>query len=264
MRTHLSWKWAGIAVLALGMWWLAGAETSTAADDKEAPLPIAEADFNKLVDQNVKIIQKTLGETKSKVNTNKARAAAIMIAAYAQYGQDGASAEQRATLRDAALKLAGLIEKGKTDDAKKAADALAGLKADAKAKPGPVPILKQADVDKIDIIMRQFNIAAVGGYGIENHYKKLTGSGGTKKELPAAAMNDDLMLMAYRTAAIAELVKEFKPDKNAKDFQRFAEDTRLLAVALAQATKKKDGPAALAVVYKLTISCNKCHDKFKD
>lgn len=264
MRTHLRRKGAGIAVLLLGVWWLAGAETSNAADDKEAPLPIAEADFNKLVDQNVKIIQKTLGEKTSKVNTNKARAAAIMIAAYAQYGKGGASPEQRATLRDAALKLAGLIEKGKADDAKKEADALSSLKPDAAAKPEPVPILKKANVDKIDLIMRQFNIAAVGGYGIENHYKKLTGSGGTKKELSAAAMNDDFLLMAYRTVAIAELVKEFKPDKGAKEFQKYAEDMRVLAVALAEATKKKDGPTALAVVYKVTISCNKCHDKFKD
>lgn len=236
----------GTMVLALGLW-LVG--LSSAADDKGST--ISEGDLKKLVSKSVDDIQKALAAGKEKKNATKARVQAVMIAAYAQ------SAEA-ANVRDAAIKLAETIKGGKLDDAKKQAEELAALKPE-KGKLEATPILKKTKTE-IGEVMRQFSPAAIGGYGIEAQLKKMS----TSKKLSEAQLSDDFVLTALQMAAIGELVKESPPAKNPKEFQKLAEDMRGMCALLAEQSKSKDGVASAATLYKLTIQCNKCHDRYRE
>lgn len=237
----------GTMVLALGLW-LVG--LSNAADDKGG-LSISEGDLKKLVSKSVDDIQKALAAGKEKKNATKARVQAVMIAAYAQ----GAEA---ANVRDAAIKLAETIKGGKLDDAKKQADELAALKPE-KGKIEPVPILKKTKTE-IGEVMRQFSPAAIGGYGIEAQLKKMS----TSKKLSETQLSDDFVLTAWQMAAIADLIKEAPPSKNPKEFDKMAGDMRSMCTLLAEQSKGKDGVASAATLYKLTIQCNKCHDRYRE
>lgn len=260
MRTDARWWAVSTMVLTLGLWFLPAGEPGKAADAKDGGLPIAEGDFRKLVAHSTKVIQKALSDKPDKKNLDKARLAAVMIAAYAQYAQGGPSEQEKGTLRAAALKLADTIKAGKTADAKKQADALATLKPDASAKPASGSLLKDAKMELGDV-MHQFAATSEGGLGIDGQLKLLNGSAG---EIPKAKLTDELAMTSYQIAAAAELAKEHTPDKNPEQFKMMAENVRETAVDMAKATKDKDGPLALKVVYKLSINCNKCHQKFRD
>jgi len=255
-----------LAVLALGLWWLTAADPGNAADDKEPGLPIAEADFTKLVEKSAKDLTTALSAKKPTENdVNKARAAAVMLAAYAQFATGGASLEQRATLQESALKIAAALKGKKFDVALKEAQGLTSLKPDGKAKLATGALLKKADVP-LRLVMRQLD-KAPKGYGTEAVYKKLTGSGNVKKELPEKLMTEDLTLTAFQLAVIAELVKGHTPEKNAKSVSMMlatADQLRKSSLSLAEASKKKDGAVALVEVYHVTLTCNKCHSKFRE
>lgn len=241
---------AGMALLALGLCVVA-VRDNRAADDKGG-IPITEADLKKLVKATTENVQKALAAGKDKKSVAKARVAAVMIAAYAQHAKAGA-------VRDAALKLADAVKAGKLDEAKKQAEALAGLKIETAGTLAAVPLLKPSQT-AIGEVMRQFASPGDGGYGIEAQLKKLTSS----KKLSEAQMGDDFVHTAFLLAAIGDLLKEAPPAKNAKDFQKLADELRSLGALLAEQSKSKNGAASAATLYKLTIQCNKCHDKFKD
>ncbi len=266
MRTHARGRGAGLAVLALGLWLLTAGHPGNAADDKEPGLPVSETDFNKLVEKSAKDLTTALSAKKpTETDVNKARAAAVMLAAYAQYATGGASAEQRATLQESALKIAAALKGKKFDVALKEAQGLTSLKPDGKAKLVGGSLLKKADVP-LRLVMRQMD-PAPKGYGSYALYKKLTGAGTVKKELPDKLMTDDLALAAFQTAFIAELAKGHTPEKNAKNVKMLvatADELSKASLLVAEATKKKDGAVALAEVYRVTLTCNKCHSKFRE
>jgi hypothetical protein len=248
-------------VLTVGLWLLAG--PGTAADSKDPAVP--EADYPKLVDHQLKVLEDTLkvlqdskdmGEKKKM--TTKAHCTAIMVAAIAQdtSAKDPAG---RASLRDAALKVAALVKSGKIDDAAKQAAGLKNVKADPAAKTEKIKLL---DVHaNLEELMTQFKLPKAGGQGIESSLLKL----GTdkKKMIPAAAMTDSLVNLAYLTAVSADLTEEHKVPKDGKDWVAYSQDMRKGAIELAETVKAKNGMAAFVALGKVNTSCSVCHDKFR-
>lgn len=258
MRTLARLLWGSMVLATLGVWLFSGESSSAADGTQPAGVAISEADFKKLVKKSADDCIKALGEKDKKAQA-KARTAAVMIAAYAQYADSGASPELRATLRDAALNLAGTIDRGNTAEALKLAEGLASLKPDPKAKLGPMPIMKQAKLP-LSLIMRQFNTTTAGGHGIEAHYKLLTGR---VKELPAKDMTDNLILTAYQCAFVAEMIKASEADEP-KVWAKYCDDLRGQSLELAAACQKKDGPAGFSAVYRVLRICNDCHKKYRE
>lgn len=239
--------WAGAVMLVLGLW-LVG--LSSAADDKGG-LVISEDDLKKLVAKSTDEIQKALKAGKEKKHVTRARVQAVMIAAYAQGAES-------ANVRDAAMKLADTIKGGKLDDAKKLTEELAALKPE-KGKIEHVAILKKTGTE-VGEVMRQFSPTAIGGFGIEAHLKKLS----TSKKLSEAQLTDDFVLTALQMAAIADLIKDAPPAKNPKEYQKMADEFREMSLSLAESAKPKDGVKSAATLYKMTIQCNKCHDRYRE
>lgn len=239
--------WAGAMMLGLGLWFVG---LSNAADDKDG-LVISEADLGKLVAKSVDEIQKALKAGKEKKHVTRAKVQAVMIAAAAQ----GAGA---GNVRDAAIKLAETIKGGKLDDAKKQAEELGALKPE-KGKADHVAILKKTGTE-VSEVMRQFSPTAIGGFGLEATLKKLS----TSKKLSEAQMSDDFVLTALQMAAIADLIKDAPPAKNPKEYVKMADEFRAMSASLAESAKPKDGVKSAATLYKLTIHCNKCHDRYRE
>jgi hypothetical protein len=241
---------AGVAALALGMVVLSS-DRGVAADDKADGVSMTDAGYKKLVKDASELVEKGLSE-KGKVGTGKARLGALLIAGYAQYGKGDAAAGTR----DNAIKLADAIKGNKADDAKK----LLGALEEGKGKEGKVAILKEAKAAPADV-MRAMSPTKIGGQGIEDHLKKMTAM---KNKIAEGQLTDDFVAELEEVAVICALLRDSPSGKNPKDFATLAENSRDLAVKTAEAVKKKDGVLAASQLYKLTISCNKCHDKYKD
>ena len=155
--------------------------------------------------------------------------------------------------REGVLKLADMIEK-KDGGVKKQAEAIA----------------KDADIEDVMHLMalRSKKGVGIGGKpgaiapdGIE---AKIGALG--KKALPAkdaAAQAKDLERAAYIAAAIAQVAQSKLPDKNAKQWQGFAEDMHKGALDLAKAAKAKNADDIKAAATKLEGACNACHEKFR-
>src|SRR5437660_1049990 len=96
----------GTATLGLGCWLLVSAGSGTADDPAGKPV-LPEPDFMKLATHDIKVIQDALGKgTLDKKTGRKVKAAAFMVAAYAQNQMQAAGkAESMAGLRDNALKV---------------------------------------------------------------------------------------------------------------------------------------------------------------
>ncbi|MFN4259962.1 MAG: hypothetical protein ACK4RK_11770 [Gemmataceae bacterium] len=248
-----------VGMLAVGIWLGTSGDSTTAADAPGSGIPIDTTDFNKILEREVSIIQDALKGNPNKAALSKARTQAVMIAAYARYTQ-GPDAELRATLCDAALKLADTIRAGKLDDARQQAAALTTLKANAAAK-FPTGSLMKASKSDISDVMHQFAFTSAGGLGIDGTLKKMTA---IKGELPGDLLNDDLIWMAYQSAVTGELIKGYDPEESQKLWMENAEAMRQLGIELVGTTKRKEGGAAHSVVYKLTIACSRCHQKFRD
>ncbi|MCS6852703.1 MAG: cytochrome c [Gemmataceae bacterium] len=256
-------RWGtGMVTLALGLWFWTAADSGSAADAKGG-LAIPEADFAKLVEATGKGIQEILNGKLDKKGKLKARTAAVMIAAYAQFTQGGDKA-QRNALRDVALKLAAAIKDEKVDDAKKLVGMIVTGKPEGSSDLAPTDFAKEIDLDDV---MRQFSLASAGGWGIESMLLKLSAK---KKGLEPKDMSEQLAMTAYQVAAIGEMIKGHEPDKKPKDWQKqwtgFNEEMTKAALELASVVKqpKPDGKAALKVVNALNSSCNKCHEAFRD
>jgi hypothetical protein len=239
---------AGMMTVALGI----TAFTVTAADDAGAGVNVTDAQYKKALAQSTELVKKGLGD-KGKAGVGKARLGALLAAGFAQYSTVGSEAT-----RDAGIKAADLVKSGKGDDAKKLAESFE--KPEGKGKAGKVNILKEAKAGTGDV-MRAFSPEKIGGQGIEDHFKKMTAM---KNKIADGELTDALALELDESAVIFALVRDNPPAKNGKAFSAFAETSRDLAVKTSDAVKKKDGVLAASQLYKLTISCNKCHDKFKD
>jgi hypothetical protein len=231
------------------------------ADDDALWKPfLAESDFNKIVESEVKLIQDEM--KKPKADTHKIRGSAIMIALAAQSTKEAADPKQVATIRDTALKL--LAGADKPNDAKTLADSLANfkqLKADPQAKTGPVDWKKE--IEDLKDAMDIFGLPNKGGEGIEKEYLIL---GQQRKPFSAAQLSDKLVMLAYKTALIAEVAKahEDAGQKKKKEWLHLTDEMRRGSLDLAETAKAKKPKEAKTALNKLNTSCNDCHAAFRD
>jgi hypothetical protein len=260
MTSHQRWTAVRNAGLLLLLGLLAVAETGRAADAKAVVVP--DTDYAKLVKRLTKGIQDSLkGGKPSAEAKEKAHTAAVLIAAAAQLRLDGTDGQQRATVRDAALKVADTIKAGKYDEALKLAEALPSLKEDAKSKKEKVPLV-EAYVT-FPKLMHQFRTPKEGGWGIYSHLYQLQ----TKMQpvLPRGEVNDTFILEADQIALSADLALSNVPKSKPKEFTTNLENLRQGAIDLAAALKDKEAAkVAVEPLSKLTTTCFGCHKTFRD
>jgi hypothetical protein len=246
------WAIQGLA-LAMGVWVLSSG--SRAADAPGQVIP--DADYPKMLKYGVKGIQDSLKGTPKDELIIKARTAALMVAAYAQENLQGAEGQQRATVRDAALKIADAIDAKKYAEASKQASELASLKANPAAKKEKIKLID--DRVKFKDLMNQFNHPPEGGWGIHREfYQYQLGM----KGIPATSLADPLLLKAYQVGVTAELMNDKTPSKNQKEWATYAGDLKAGALELAEAVRAKDGKAGVTAITKVTTSCTSCHKIF--
>jgi cytochrome c556 len=260
MRTHVRLLLLAAVTLALGGWFLGGADRGTAADEKGGFAQIIpEPDANKLIQEDADYVKEKLSNPDPK-NGKRARMAAIMIAVYADSAQ-GAGRGKLAGVRDTALKVA---ENAKAKDFAAAMKDVNSLK-DLKGNGGKGTFPKELDVEDI---MRPFGLPSTGGLGIE---KELLTLGKARRPM---AVNDkkaeQLALYGYRAAAIAQLAKRHPSDDaqktaaNRKKWDEWSDDMEKAAVEFAKAARSKNPQQIKSAVIKLNNSCSQCHEKFRN
>lgn len=225
------------------------------------PSVLPDSEYPRLVEFSSGVITDALKDKPDKRNADKARTAALMIAAYAQQNLSGPDGAQRATVRDASLEVAALIKAKEYARAVKQAQALAALKADPSVKREKIKLLG-AGLD-LDDLMTQFRQPPRGGLGIEGRFEALEAMGGS--EIPVKEVDEQLVRYAYLTAMAAELSAEHAPEEKdkEKEWQTYAADMRQHALALAKAARAKDGKTAFRALERLNRSCEKCHKVFR-
>src|SRR5205085_2644818 len=140
-----------------------------------------------------------------KKGQKRVRAAAYMVAVYAQNAKESTAA--LATLRDQALKLMHAAEQGKADEAKKLAPTIkVDVVPEASAKPGPVALEKELDLESV---MRIFASEKQGGFGLEKTLEDLAEA----KKHDASAM-DKTALLGLKVAMIGKAAQAYAPAKD--------------------------------------------------
>jgi hypothetical protein len=256
-------RWGAGLVLVLGCWLLTG-DRPRAADDKPPAVPLGDTDFDRLVEQTHKTIQDSLKGKPDDLAAEKARTAAIVLAAIAQYSQDAKTASRRREVREVALKVAAALKDDKFDQAR--ADAATLTKPPAAAKAAALVPLIDQQISLKDV-MHHYS-GGRGGTGGEKKLDALADNAQARKTgaLPAKELNDELILLALRSATIGELVKDHSDDKVKKApdlWKKYAEDMRKQGLELAGAVRAKDGKAAWNALNNLNGSCSACHKKFE-
>jgi hypothetical protein len=144
------------AALVLGLVLTFAIPRNSGGDDKET-VPL-DGEYPRLLEQSTEAIRDALKDKPSRRTADKARIAAVMIAAAAQRNLTGSAANQRAAVRDAALAVADLIKKEDFAQARRRMAELPRLKPDARAKPERVKLAPRLDVEDL---MMQFRPAMV-------------------------------------------------------------------------------------------------------
>jgi hypothetical protein len=206
--------WLGAVALFLGCW-LAMAGTPRAADDKGPAVPLRDDDFDRLVEQAGKVIDTSLKGKPNESAVEKARTSAIVLAAVAQYSQDPKNATRRREVREVALKVAEALKDDKFAEARAAAATLAKPPAAGKAA-AQVAIMDQQI--SLKDVMHHY-ASGRGGLGGEKKLDDLADNALARKTgvLPAKELNDDVIALALRSAAIGELLKDHSDDKVKKE-----------------------------------------------
>jgi Cytochrome C' len=243
----------------------------------EAADPLPEADAKGLVSQDTKNIldrvEKVANakpEVKKGVSLNSSKAIqnnAMMIAVVAQKqisGKNTVLDSNMATLRDAAIKIALLGESKRFTAIAEPTNALAGLKANAKAKINMsiANIAKAGNLD-VEILMHQFKSTVVGGYGTEEQIQDL----GDPTVKNAIAL-PEAKQMAARLLAVADYFEVLEPAKGFGKTPKpawlgFTKDMRTAANEMVSAVESKDAKKIKAAFQKLDASCIACHGKYK-
>jgi hypothetical protein len=163
-------------------------------------------------------------------------------------------------VKDAILKIADLIEKGKTDEAKKEAEALVKK--------------KEYDGGKVGGLaepMRIFKPKTKGGLGIGSKGDGIEATiislgKGTKPKLSM----DDIKKAAYITLAVTEITHAATPKKDdgkkkVKEWEKWTKDMQGVATDLAKETseKKPDLKKVSASAKNLDGTCSECHQVFR-
>jgi hypothetical protein len=256
---------ASVIALACGIFLASVAHTGGADDNNTARLP--DKQFNELVKRATQAVDEGLRDWKDpkvkekerKEHYRKARAAAVLLAVYAQQSQTQANAVERATLRDAALKLATSIKDNRVADGRKQLDGIkAGLKPNPNADLKPVQFMPRHV--EIEEVMKPFS-----------SFQNLMLPKGIQKKraLPNNVVNDEWILMLYQTAMIAEVSKEHVPPRRPgggpAQWKQFNNDMRKEVQELIKLTGAPnfDSKAAFKALERLDGACSNCHRIFR-
>ena len=139
-----------------------------------------------------------------------------MIAVYAQSGPGGAATPLRATLRDAALRLAQTIQAERYDEASKQVAALPSLNPDHGGHAGKVRLLDK-HLEVLDV-MAQLRPERSGGLGIEARLLSLEKAARATNAADRRVLNRDLVLQAAHLARAVDVLKEHTPAKAPQDW----------------------------------------------
>ncbi len=244
--------------LTLGVMFLVGLMAWAAWAKGEPAATIPGPVLAKLHDEDAKFIQKALAKAPLKdKNARKVKAAALLIATYAQLSPD--KGPNPPFVRDTALKLIAAIDGGNVKAQKDLAGLLTSKGKASSAEPGPVPLQKHL---KLEYVMRVFSSVQVGGFGLEKDLETL---GDTKGELTGAE-KDKALNLAYKTAALIHLAHSYVPEqdegmKTRKNWLAFSGNTHKAVLDLAEAVNT--GKSISAASDKLAGTCVKCHDVFR-
>ncbi|MFO0807101.1 MAG: hypothetical protein U0746_00595 [Gemmataceae bacterium] len=226
-------------------------------------------EFSTLVTADAKTIGDTLAKGKpDKKGVAKARAAALMVAAYAQgaMAKDGAKAPELSALRDNAVAVAQAIKDDKFDEAKKiAADIKVAGKGGSSAKPDAVAVEKQFDLKEL---MSQFKPDAAGGISLERNLTKFWNKRGTAP-FKEAELKEVLPLL-LRTAVIAQVTEAMAPtaDEGKKTREAWVKWSKEMGELAEEAAKqarqaKPDDKVLKSALKKLEGNCAACHAVFR-
>jgi hypothetical protein len=250
---------AGAALLGVALLLAGGAVTGGGPGEK---MGLPKEALVKLVADEARAVREGLAKgARDKRTKRKVRAAAFMIAVYAQAAQGEGDPGRLAALRDNALQVVKLVEEGKAKEAAKLAERLSPDVQGPGGKPGPVAWPKQLSFEDV---MHQFSGPLVGGFGIE----KELGDLGEKDSLTAEQL-ERLRLLGYKLAMIGRVTDAYADEKNEggnktkANWLKFSQDFRVASRGLIQAAGTKSLPATRATLEKLNQSCTKCHDVFR-
>lgn len=226
------------------------------AQPPAAAVPLSDADFDKLVNHTRTLIQTSLkGDPNNNDAMDKAAMAARLLAALAHYSKDANNAKQRDAVRAVALKLADTIQNKPGNALKDAEKLVPAAVADKAAPPNLVDTQLTRD------LMRHYTTKGIAG---EAQLEKLERQA-SKGAVPAKLLNDDLLLLALKSAVAGAMLKDSthnKVKKAPQAWKNYAEDLRKASIDLADAARLKNGPKALTAASNLNASCSACHDKF--
>lgn len=238
--------------------------------------------YKELVEREVKILKASLQGKVEEEAINRAKLAAVMIAALALSAEK--DVKQSAVVEHAALQLAKLLqEKDKIPQAQKIADALAAMKLVSPAGGLQAVNMKKIFGGEVLAMMDHLRTKMKGGDGIHEALQtniRLKGAlNGIEekirslesKKLGNAAMSKsaaEMVLLGYRTAVLAEITYDFAPakeegKKTPKLWRNFSVQMRDASLDMAAAAKKNDADAVHRAATRLYATCNNCHSVFK-
>jgi Cytochrome C' len=252
------------AALAAGLAWLGHAGAADAPTD---------AEFNTLLDQDVKIIGKA-ADAVEKAPTPKDRkviaknagsgmkSSALILAGYANAritGTDPAADAKAAAVRDQAIKIYKAAADGNFKEAADLARGLSEAKGSGKAE--KIDLSKAfGEVTSKDVM---HNFLKTNQYGTNVEADIIANA--TKKGTPARPA--DTVLMAHRVLVMGEYSKTVIKAEGADDKKKWLEynDQMMQATEkLLAAAKKKASPADMAKAFTaVNATCTACHDDFK-
>lgn len=176
-------------------------------------------------------------------------------------------------MREAVLKLAGVIEKKDAEETKKQAAAL------AKRFQGKKPEFDMEDLMHLLHMRTKKNMRGNLGLGVGAKPMEISPDGIEKKvddlgekALTGKQMEDEakaLEEMGYRMVAVAEIALLAPPiekdtgKKKVKDWNKWSLEMRDTALQFAEAAKKKEPATLHKVAEKASKNCFTCHDIFR-
>jgi cytochrome c556 len=231
------------------------------ADGKQIWKPILnDAELNTMVAADAKIIADTVAKgAPDKKAIAKIRAAALMIATYAQGAGD-----TQAGLRDLALKIGKAATDGKVDEIKTLVTELKPGASSTGAKTGVVALQEQFELAEL---MQQFKPEGGGGISLERNLQTLI----NKRAAFTPAEYKAMIPLLLRTAVIAQPCEAFAPAKDEgtktkEQWNKWSQEMAELASEGAKLAKtpKPDDKAVKNILKKLEANCTNCHKVFRD
>jgi HEAT repeat protein len=216
---------------------------------------LSEEEVKKLIDEQIAIMKEELTKRE---DGEKIQCAALLIAVAVQNWKEPKDPRQAASVRDAALQLAKMAK----EEQWTRLDSIVYRLGKFKEIPGRSNVGKTVDWDKRFFRARDampaFNRVGSKGDVTAKDFMALVS---TKKPLDREQMTEKLQLMAYKSALIAEVTKDFYKAR-AGNFQKWAENMRETSLDLATAIKSKKEPDAKKAILKLSRSCIACHEVY--